>query len=436
MVENALIEIPAGAGTIVFGRPLLERLMLACQRGGVKRFFLVGDSRSLALQASLGSFRTSHAVTFIDRPSQSLDHLPSESQCMLVRGAYLVAPRQIKVLIATASHRDEVLVLASAGVENGGILAVGTLGSLLQDRATWTQLTLPADGSVFSLDGSPESLRAAEVGLARSLRDESADHDAPLAQLLDRRISWRISYLLAHTRTTPNIVTLIATATGLLSATLFAISGYWARLFAAVLFLLATTLDGVDGELARLKMAESKLGASLDTLADNLVHVVLFAGIMIGCYRTTGSVAFWWLLILLLGGFAACVIAGGHARRVRHDRSWLAALERATGRDFAYLLLLLAAINRVQYFAWGAAFGSYVFAGVVWWLTSRPSRPASATGESASDYALLHSEAPSNHGLFAELTALYRASAAKLSLSKRPYQAPESPQINPELPPD
>ena len=46
-------------------------------------------------------------------------------------------------------------------------------------------------------------------------------------------------------------------------------------------------------------------------------------------------------------------------------------VDRMTGRDFAYLVLFLALINRLHYFIIGAAIGTYLFAGGLWWLTTQ-----------------------------------------------------------------
>ena len=50
---------------------------------------------------------------------------------------------------------------------------------------------------------------------------------------------------------------------------------------------------------------------------------------------------------------------------------WLDKVDRWSGRDFAYLLVILALVNRLEFFAWGAAFGTYVFAAMLIWITGR-----------------------------------------------------------------
>jgi len=76
---------------------------------------------------------------------------------------------------------------------------------------------------------------------------------------------------------------------------------------------------------------------------------------------------------ILLSGFAACAYATWRAFKFKGEQAavWLDKVDRWSGRDFAYLLVVLAAINRLEWFAWGTAFGTYVFAAVLIWITGR-----------------------------------------------------------------
>ncbi len=130
----------------------------------------------------------------------------------------------------------------------------------------------------FALNGRVEDRDEAEERLARSLKDETAHTDAPLARYIDRNLSWRISKRLARTSVSPNQVTLANTVVGLTSAWMFTSPSYWMRLLGSLLFLFSITVDGVDGELARLTMSETKFGGMLDVATDNIVHVCDFRG--------------------------------------------------------------------------------------------------------------------------------------------------------------
>jgi CDP-diacylglycerol--serine O-phosphatidyltransferase len=63
----------------------------------------------------------------------------------------------------------------------------------------------------------------------------------------------------------PNLVTLLAAASGVTSIR-YSCQGEWSH--AVVAIFIACVLDGVDGRVARLLKATSKLGAELDSLAD------------------------------------------------------------------------------------------------------------------------------------------------------------------------
>ena len=65
----------------------------------------------------------------------------------------------------------------------------------------------------------------------------------------------------------PNAITALALCFGLTGVSL-AIRGEWERALGAII--LAGVLDGLDGRIARLLRAQSKFGAELDSLSDNI----------------------------------------------------------------------------------------------------------------------------------------------------------------------
>lgn len=65
----------------------------------------------------------------------------------------------------------------------------------------------------------------------------------------------------------PNAVTALALCFGLTGVS-FAIGGEWEKALGSIVF--AGILDGMDGRIARLLRAQSKFGAELDSLSDNI----------------------------------------------------------------------------------------------------------------------------------------------------------------------
>jgi len=375
-IETALISAPSRSDNRIFGRYLLERVILACQRAGVRRFFIEAPaSRRSEVESSLGSFRSRSDVTLVDSFELSLDGIDPESPCISFAGNLVFSKLQLKrVLDNAAQSPNRVFRFLSSDADHGGEIAVGPMRRLLEQSGLRNEpLRRSTDELPFALNGCPEDRDEAELRLARSLRHETAGTDALLARLLDRRLSWRISLRLARTRITPNQVTIANTCVGLTCALMFAIPSYGWRLLASILFLASTTIDGIDGELARLQMRETEWGGRLDVITDNIVHVAIFAGIFVGAYRASTNRIFLWLLPIQLGGFALAALSTLLALRTQGPQAekWIEQVERISGRDFAYLLIGFALFNRLQWFCWGTTFGSYVFALVLIWLTVR-----------------------------------------------------------------
>jgi phosphatidylglycerophosphate synthase len=226
-----------------------------------------------------------------------------------------------------------------------------------------------------------ESMAIAEDGLVTALAATTAKTDGFMARHFDRRLSRLVSRRIARTPLTPNMVTLFNVAIGLAGAYLFSRGGYGAHVAGSLIFLLCVILDGVDGEVARLKLKETVFGRYLDIITDNIVHVALFIGIALGVARKTGNEQYLYVLGILLGGFALCAIAVGRAVRPGSDEIRSKALDKLTGllanRDFAYLLIIFALLNGLEWFLMSAAAGTYFFAASVFFLDLHRRKPPS-----------------------------------------------------------
>lgn len=110
-----------------------------------------------------------------------------------------------------------------------------------------------------------------------------------VARHLNKRFSLPISLLVARRGVRPNQITAFNMVVGLLSGAL----AWWGNpssiLGAGFLFQLASILDGVDGEVAKLNRTSSRLGQWLDTLSDNLTLLVFLVGLSLGLYRQGGD---------------------------------------------------------------------------------------------------------------------------------------------------
>src|SRR5215467_3124939 len=153
----------------------------------------------------------------------------------------------------------------------------------------------PSAGTLASAHAPPMHV---EDVLLRALENP---RDGYLDRLVYRHFSRPVTRVLARTRVSPNAVTLVGIGLGALGGPLFALPGGTA-LLAAVLCLLASgVLDCSDGELARLRFAESRLGHWLDVSGDTIVHVCLLGGIATRL-AATGQRPDWWVLAALAAG--------------------------------------------------------------------------------------------------------------------------------------
>lgn len=136
--------------------------------------------------------------------------------------------------------------------------------------------------------------REAERLLRRSL-GKVAD-DGYVAANLNRPLSTRLTARLAGTAIRPNHVTIAAFLLALAAAGLFATGAYGLAVLGALLLQSSSILDGVDGELARLKHLSTPGGAWLDTVMDRYADVAVAVAVTVAAAQATeGSDTLVWI---------------------------------------------------------------------------------------------------------------------------------------------
>ncbi len=129
---------------------------------------------------------------------------------------------------------------------------------------------------------TPGALHFAEKMLFNSCRKPV---DGIVARYINRNISLSISRMLVNKPVTPNFMSIITFTLGVLAALAVTQGTYWWFLAGAILMQANSILDGVDGELARVRFQKSRLGEWLDTISDDLSNILFFTGLAVGASR-------------------------------------------------------------------------------------------------------------------------------------------------------
>ena len=350
----------------VAGLPIVQRIALSALRAEFEAVVALASGDDSALRAVFAADPRTAAIPIVsDRQSPAI----ATERVALIPSSYVVTTEALRQ-IRQAPLNGTPLRFGHAA---GGIV-VGPRAMLAAD-APAAPTAAPLDGTVCRPVTSIDEADAAERALLATLGSPS---DGPIARF-DRAHSTRISRQLVRTPLRPNHITTIGTFVGLTGAWCLAQGSYGWGLAGALLFWLAVIIDGCDGEVARLKFLESRFGYLYDVTTDNIVHAAIFAGMGIGLYRADPTQPFLLLGALLVGGLIAATAAtmtllvpdppadqpAPRSGRGRWRRRLLRGFESLMNRDFAYLLLALALFGKLHWFLWGAAFGTYIYAGAL-----------------------------------------------------------------------
>lgn len=250
MPRDVAILVEGEPGARLLGLTLLSRAVLVFANGGARRIFLVGDPQAAADEARR------RAPTPIDTVSNLKAARQAASGPLAVASSACVYdPGKVRAwLAAEGEHEVELPALASAATPAERAAAI---------TALLATLVKPTDG-FFSVH-------------------------------LNRKVSLAVTRRIVDTGITPNTVTLIANAIGFVGVGL-CFQGTWlALLIGAVLVQAQSVLDGVDGEIARLRYLSSRSGEWLDNVLDDFVNIGYGVGLGFTAAALNGRPVYFWL---------------------------------------------------------------------------------------------------------------------------------------------
>lgn len=136
-------------------------------------------------------------------------------------------------------------------------------------------------GSAFDAS-SPKAARAATRELL--LRTGKAT-DGPVSRALNRPLSRLFSSLFLKLGLAPIHASIVNLAIGVVAAWLAAQPGWVPLAAAGFLFQMASMFDGVDGEMARAMLQDSRLGGIIDSSIDHFTFLACTAALVVGWVR-------------------------------------------------------------------------------------------------------------------------------------------------------
>lgn len=360
---RALLWCPgAGGAPRIAGLAPWRRALYTLCRAGAGTLLIVTEGDPAALRERLG--RDPHLEGRSWRVSgRAGDWLRS----LEATGGRWIVLEESRVVDAAALARlaEGEEEIASFGREGPVAAPAARLGRWL--RSGWAPGgSLPEAPERIDATPSPfvrvtgeRSAREAEEVLFRGL---ARNDSSWFARNVDRALSRAISRRLVRFDVTPNQITVASMLVGIAGALVLLHPSWAAGLAGTLLFLVHTVTDGCDGEIARLKFAESALGARLDLLGDNLVHAFLFPCLAVHAWRTAPDGPFLWLGgVSLAGVLVTWAVVWIFVVRGPATPRMLRFFEAFANREFAYGLFALGVAGRLDWFVWIMAFGLWFF---------------------------------------------------------------------------
>jgi len=355
----------------ICGIPFLLRNIFNLQRSGVNSLIIYSNTENTALHKKLLKVNKLTLKLTFETNITEVVRATKNYPTLILNGGALHTKQEIESGINFTNQSDEALVYPI----DPKIMA-DTLNQIIMGNKV--SLTQPSDNQESRINflpgkndshiNKPEDFFIQHKNL---LKGSGLSNDSFMDKTITRFFSRQLTRFFLKTPLSPNMITILSLFIGLISAKFFLQGTHANSIIGAGLLLLSAWIDCTDGEVARLKFSESKIGGKLDILCDNLVHFAVFFAIGMGLYQSTGDNIF--VLLGALAVFGSLVSFLILSLSIVDKKEKVSAnavdlkkkntlTDNIANRDFIYFLFFMSLIGRVDIFICITAFGSNIFA--------------------------------------------------------------------------
>jgi len=350
-VVRALLYLPDDAAlrlaaAPVAGRTLAVRAVVAALRAGASLIAVPSTLRDAEVERALRRMPAlAAAVRWLtpDSPAPAEEPAP----WLLLPASSLVHVDALAGLLAAPAPRGAVLAPSAAGPAPVALAPTALVAAWWKDLAAGRPVGAALARQLAEAGAELREVTGPHVTVREAVDLDRAEEalqatlgiavDSGVDRYLHRRGSRWISRLLVRTPVTPNQVSLVSLAIGLVAIWCFWHATAASALLGVLVYALACIVDHADGEIARLTFQESRLGANLDWTIDTVIHVGIVLGIGVSSGgRLMGVVG----LLAAAGVTLSAVFARYLARELEVGPTVGGLLRNIANRDLFYLVLL------------------------------------------------------------------------------------------------
>ncbi|MBT3476275.1 CDP-alcohol phosphatidyltransferase family protein [bacterium] len=257
------------------GLSLTERVLLILAAEGFSNAGLIADIPEISFKRLKRKF-----PDFKIHQSKNLSDFLNKEDVLIFQNNVVINKKQLQSTLDIINNQKKSTVIG--GIKNSGIIFLKKDYKLSENSDHRDLNNLNKNLTKIDPKDPPIKLSTDEIG-SDTGRDFLFDHISKnvsgwFSKTINSKISIPISKVLIKTSLHPNVITFIVGLIGISCGIFYAMN---MPFVGAIILQSATILDRCDGEVARIKLRESKFGQWFDTALDQLSYFSMFLGISI-----------------------------------------------------------------------------------------------------------------------------------------------------------